>query len=75
MEFRGTVRDVLWEGMSSEVEKDLGEVHPLAKGVKLLELESSGHFDDLAWGVGAPLAGLLLGLLAASTAHKQQAQG
>ena len=75
MEFRGTVRDVLWEGMSSEVEKDLGEVHPLAKGVKLLELESSGHFEDLAWGVGAPLAGLLLGLLAASTAHKQQAQG
>lgn len=73
MQFKGTVRDVLWEGMPSEIETDLADVHPLAKGVKLLELESSGHFDDLAWGVGAPLAGLVLGLLAASNALKQKA--
>ncbi len=71
IELEGTVRDVLWEGLDGEVKEDLAALHPLAGDVKLLELESSGHVDDLLWGVGAPLAGLLLGLLAGSNALKQ----
>lgn len=71
-EFKGTVRDVLWEGLDGDVKKDLAALHPLADDVKLLELESTGQVDDVLWGVGAPVAGLLLGLLAASNALKEK---
>ena len=62
----GTVRDVLWEGLDGDVKKDLAAQHPLSPDVKLLELRGTANADDKLWTFGAPLAGLLLGLLVAS---------
>jgi hypothetical protein len=76
MRFEGTVRDVLWEGLDSETKELLAEAHPLAPNVKLLELSGTSRVDDWLWGYGAPMAGLLFGLLAASgTQAKPPAQG
>ncbi len=66
LQFEGVVRDVLWEGLGSAVKRDLAAVHPLAPNAKLLELNAGGNFGDSLWAWGAPLAGLLFGLLAAS---------
>lgn len=65
MQFEGTVRDVLWEGLDGETKELLAAAHPLSPDVKLLELRGSASPDWL-WGFGAPLLGLILGLLAAS---------
>jgi hypothetical protein len=69
MQFEGTVRDVLWEGLDTETKELLAAAHPLSPDVKLLELKGTQKFDDVLWGYGAPLAGLILGLLAASGAQ------
>ncbi len=75
MQFEGTVRDVLWEGLDGETKEQLAEAHPLAPNVKLLELRGTSNVDDWLWGYGAPLAGLIFGLLAASgTQPKPPAQ-
>lgn len=66
IEFEGTVRDVLWEGVDSETKELLAQSHPLSPNVKLLELKGTSNADDWLFGYGAPIAGLILGLLAAS---------
>lgn len=66
MQFEGTVRDVLWEGLDGETKEMLAEAHPLAPNVKLLELRGTSNADDWLWGYGLPIAGLIFGLLAAS---------
>lgn len=80
-EFEGTVRDVLWEGLGSEVKRDLEGLHPLSADVKLLELRGTGNADDKLWTYGAPLLGLILGLFLAAQgkppkpAPQQEPQG
>ncbi|MDP2274881.1 MAG: hypothetical protein Q8K32_29335 [Archangium sp.] len=66
LQFEGTVRDVLWEGLDSEVKEALESIHPLDPHVRLLELRGVGTASDRLWGFGAPLAGFLLGLLVAA---------
>ena len=57
---------MLWEGLSSEVKHELEALHPLSPEVKMLEMRGISNADDKLWAYGAPLAGLILGLLAAS---------
>ena len=64
--FEGVVRDVLWEGLSGDVKRDLGALHPVARGAKLLEVRGPGTASDRLWAVGAPLLGLIIGLFAAA---------
>ena len=71
MQFEGTVRDVLWEGLDSETKELLAEAHPLSPDVKLLELRGSQSGEWL-WGYGAPLLGLIVWLLAASGTQAQK---
>lgn len=68
----GTVRDVLWEGLDGDVKKDLATQHALSPDVKLLEIHGTGNVDDRLWAYGAPLAGLILGLFAASSASQKK---
>ena len=67
LEFEGTVRDVLWEGLDSDVKEELASLHPLDPHVKLLELRGVGNASDRLWSYGAPLAGFLIGLMVASS--------
>lgn len=60
---QGTVRDVLWEGLPSDVRRDLEKLHPVAPTVKLLDTHPG--LDHLA-AYGGPLLGLVLGLFLAS---------
>ena len=73
LRLEGTVRDVLWEGLESDVAKDLAKQHPLSPDVKLLELRGTGSADDKLWAYGAPLVGFILGLFAASKFGQEKA--
>lgn len=72
LQFQGTVRDVLWEGLDSDVKEALEALHPLDPHVKLLELRGVGTATDWLWAYGAPLAGLFLGLLMASNVKPRE---
>lgn len=72
LRLEGTVRDVLWEGLEGDVKDQLEALHPLSPDVKLLELGRTQHAGDALWAYGAPLAGLLLGLLYASSVKPKQ---
>jgi hypothetical protein len=68
LQLEGTVRDVLWEGLESEVKEELAALHPLSPQVKLLELRGVPNGTDRLWSYGAPLFGLIIGLFLAANA-------
>lgn len=69
---RGVVRDVLWEGLSSDVQRLLVEQGvPLAPDAVLVELPNAHSTSVRLRAFGVPLLGLLLGLLAASKLERE----
>lgn len=69
----GTVRNVLWEGLPSDVPRLFEEQGvPLAPDAVLVELAGAHSTSDGLRAYGAPLLGLLLGLIAASQAKRER---
>lgn len=69
---RGVARDVLWEDLSSDVQRLRGERGvPLAPDAVLVELPNAHSTSVRLRAFGVPLLGLLLGLLAASEFERE----
>lgn len=69
----GTVRDVLWEGMPSDVPRLFEEQGvTLAPDAVLVELRGAHSTSDRLRAYGAPLLGLLLGLIVAGQLKREQ---
>lgn len=70
---KGRVRDVLWEGLPSDVRRLLTEQGvQVAPDAVLIELDGAYSTSDRLRAYGAPLLGLLLGLVVAFRARREE---